>query len=441
MGRASKPTGSEKKTLSMTSVKKYPGLYFLESKKHMYQGHKERTWYVKVSRDGERIEEKVGRERDGVTLESARDRLFALQQGAPSKKEEREIQAAAEAERAAQAAKTPETVDWFWNKYYKPHFSVRPKSKKDFPKQESRYNKHLKPVFGNRLIVEVTKQEINDYYNNTLIPTGLAAQTQVHILLILCRIFEHALDCEIIDKDPARKFEMPKIGDNRRIQWWKYDEMEIVMKNLQNPRALFKGRFSHTPGFYEDLHDAVFLAVMTGMREGEIVKLRWRDVKLNIGTLWAMDTKNHTTGFIPMPKQISDMLAKRKENDAEPGDLVFPTFNGKGYELSRRFGLAVDKMGWNEGIEDDRQRYTFHTLRHTYISWKMIQEKGNVPVVQQLARHKTIQMTMRYTHVYNEQIKAAVQRVNEMFVLPKMELAEIIDIRTRKNVGVEVAVA
>ncbi|MEN6437501.1 MAG: tyrosine-type recombinase/integrase [Syntrophobacter sp.] len=416
-----KSSNLTKKTTDYISTD-FPGVYYRESWKHMYQGRPEKTWVIRITIKGEIIKETVGKERNGVKLQDAVKRLGELMNGAPSKKALGEKALADLA-----AVNLLPTVQDFWDEHYKPHFSVMPKTKKDFPKQEARYSKHIKPVFGEKKLSEITAQDIDEFYRTSLIPKELAPQTQVHIMLILRRIFSHALDCELIEKDPCRRFKMPAIGDNRCLQWFRYEEMEKILRDLQNPTMLFQ-RVCHKNGVYDDLHDAVFLAVMTGMREGEIVALRWKDLKIESGVIWALDTKNKTTGFIPMPEQIKTLFLKRKKANASPGDLVFPAFKEKGYELSRFFAEALNKMGWNEGVGDRRQRYTFHSLRHTFISWQMIQTRGNIPVVQQLARHKTTAMTMRYTHVYQKAVAEAVNDMDAAFTLPKIETGKVVQI-------------
>ena len=50
--------------------------------------------------------------------------------------------------------------------------------------------------------------------------------------------------------------------------------------------------------------------------------------------------------------------------------MVFPTFDGREYaDTPTTFRDAVEAMGFNQGITDQRQKVVFHTLRHSYASW------------------------------------------------------------------------
>jgi integrase len=56
-----------------------------------------------------------------------------------------------------------------------------------------------------------------------------------------------------------------------------------------------------------------------------------------------------------------------------------------------RFGDAVEAMGFNQGITDQRQKVVFHTLRHSYASW--LAEAGtDIYTIGKLLGHSTVQM-------------------------------------------------
>lgn len=80
-------------------------------------------------------------------------------------------------------------------------------------------------------------------------------------------------------------------------------------------------------------------------------------------------------------------------------DSVFQARGGgKIHGVSKAFFDAVKRLGLNDGVTDRRQRVTFHTLRHTFGSWLALE---GVPLrtIQDLMGHKTIAMTVRYSHL------------------------------------------
>ena len=71
--------------------------------------------------------------------------------------------------------------------------------------------------------------------------------------------------------------------------------------------------------------------------------------------------------------------------------------------MSKRFLHYVRLAKLPEGL-------SFHSLRHTYISW-MIMAGVPVPVVQKLAGHADLKTTMGYVHLAPDSLRGAVQRV------------------------------
>lgn len=140
-------------------------------------------------------------------------------------------------------------------------------------------------------------------------------------------------------------------------------------------------------------------AVDTGFRAGELQSLRWQDVDFQRGTVTVGSgyTKNADPRTNPMTKRLSEALqAWKKSNTIElNGGLVFGEYRYREpYERAR----DAAKLG---------KDVCFHTLRHTYIS-RLVMAGVDLRTVQELAGHKTIQMTMRYTHLAPEHKRRAV---------------------------------
>ena len=59
---------------------------------------------------------------------------------------------------------------------------------------------------------------------------------------------------------------------------------------------------------------------------------------------------------------------------------------------------AINKLDFNDGITDSRDKVVFHTLRHTFASWLAIQGTP-IYTIKELMGHKTLAMTERYSHL------------------------------------------
>ncbi|UQZ90733.1 hypothetical protein C4J81_16580 [Deltaproteobacteria bacterium Smac51] len=140
--------------------------------------------------------------------------------------------------------------------------------------------------------------------------------------------------------------------------------------------------------------------------------LRGEHIDLEGGRARATDTKNFKDRTVYLPGVIVDML---REIGLTPGEPVFPRPKGGTYDrVSHVFDRAVKDLGFNEGRDDRRDRVVFHTLRHTFASWMVIQGQS-LYLVGTLLGHSSAQMTQRYAHLAPETQKAAVTAI-ESFI-------------------------
>jgi integrase len=155
----------------------------------------------------------------------------------------------------------------------------------------------------------------------------------------------------------------------------------------------------------EDSQDGeiVRVAAYTGLRMGELLALRWRDVDfkgsaltvaraLSVGVESA--TKSGKVRRVPLPSQAAQALErlKQRQDFIGPNDLVFCSTLGRsvnGSALRRRFKRAQDATGI--------RRLRFHDLRHTYGS---LLAAGGVDLVtiQAAMGHSALATTSRYLH-------------------------------------------
>ena len=152
-----------------------------------------------------------------------------------------------------------------------------------------------------------------------------------------------------------------------------------------------------------DPDGAIFLtAAFTGLRMGELLALRWRDVDFagNAIRVRASYYAGHLTTpksgkvrAVPMAPDVASALAQlsRREHWVGDDDLVFIGASGSyldGSALRRRYKVALDRAGL--------RRLRFHDLRHTF-GTRMI-AKADIRRVQEWMGHADIQTTMRYLH-------------------------------------------
>jgi len=107
-------------------------------------------------------------------------------------------------------------------------------------------------------------------------------------------------------------------------------------------------------------------------------------------------------------------------------DLVFKDNRGnKIKSISVTWDRIINDLGFNEHVTDRRQRFTFHSLRHSFAS-NCVESGVDLYKVQLLLGHKTSKMTMRYSHMRADSLRAAVLQMER-----GQQTAEVIPITGR----------
>ncbi|MFB9140923.1 tyrosine-type recombinase/integrase [Maritalea porphyrae] len=149
--------------------------------------------------------------------------------------------------------------------------------------------------------------------------------------------------------------------------------------------------------------DFLLMALFTGMRRGELMKLRWENVNLETRTLYLPKTKNGDPLMLPMSNFLTDLLKERHAR-ATSLDWVFPGPGKTGHMVeTKKFLLRVSA---GSGVS-----FTLHDLRRTFIT---IAESLDVPyyALKRLLNHRTnSDVTGGYIVVDAERLRGPVQRV------------------------------
>jgi integrase len=140
------------------------------------------------------------------------------------------------------------------------------------------------------------------------------------------------------------------------------------------------------------LREVIVFALNTGMRQGEILSLQWRDVDFTRGTLVVMKSKNRERRTLPLNNTVYALLAGKQAAYGQSDGLVFTTSAGtplKARYVVRAFSNARNRAGMPD--------FRFHDLRHTFAT-RLAQKGVDLYKIQRLLGHKTGVMTQRYAH-------------------------------------------
>lgn len=251
--------------------------------------------------------------------------------------------------------------------------------------EKNRYKWYIEPRLAHRRMDAVTLLDLEDM-KRELIEKGLSAATVRLALGDVRRIYRKLFAWGLYEGAiPTDGLVMPKL-DNARTRFLTPEEAAKLL-------AAVKARS-------KTWHGITFISLHTGMRKGEVLKLRGEHLDFGNGRILI---KNAKTGsrVVPMTGEVREML--KNIIPATPDGLLFTQRGGGAHaEISsdsdESFCRAVEDCELNKGITDSRHKVVFHTLRHTYCSWLAM---SGVPLftIGELVGHSTTQMTKRYSHL------------------------------------------
>ncbi len=183
------------------------------------------------------------------------------------------------------------------------------------------------------------------------------------------------------------------------------------------------------------LHALYVLALMTGMRQGELLGLRWQDIDLSAGSLsvrrtlvrtsqgwsWADPKTAKGRRTIALPDLAVEALRQHRVRQLEERlragalwadiDLVFPNQTGKPLERQNVVKRSFRPLLIRAGMPSSR----FHDLRHSAAT--LLLSLGEHPkVVQERLGHSTIGVTMdTYSHVLPDMQRKAAAKLDALF--------------------------
>jgi len=155
-----------------------------------------------------------------------------------------------------------------------------------------------------------------------------------------------------------------------------------------------------------DYRPLLIAALLTGMRRGELLAMRWDwvDFKRRIISIPPESTKTNKGRHVPISDDLMSVLNRRRKECEEGVPHVL--LQGTHWWIWDTFRTAVLKA------ELDGLR--FHDLRHTAASW-MVQAGVDLYRVAQILGHRSYQMTMRYAHLQPRHLQDAVEHLSFEF--------------------------
>jgi len=208
----------------------------------------------------------------------------------------------------------------------------------------------------------------------------------------LKHIFNKAIEWNYLSSNPARKIKKFKEGNGMT----RYLEKTEISKLIEACGTLKRAKY---------LKSVVITAINTGMRRGEILNLKWKDIDFSKGLIYISTSKNGESGYVPMNSVVVQTLKENypinnTDDQRFLNEHVFMSGGKPLTEIRTAFKRALKVAG----IESLR----FHDLRHTAAS-HLIMNGVDLVTVKEILRHKCISQTLRYSHLSSEHKRNAVE--------------------------------
>jgi integrase len=277
-------------------------------------------------------------------------------------------------------------------------FKYAKANKKSYLVDEQNYNKHIKPVFGNKSVKKLKSLDFENFKQD-LVSKGLEAQTVKHQLTLARTIINYAIKHDILRSfvNPISngKVKMPEI-DNKRQAYLTKSQAKEILEILKSTHLLtyhltvlllFTGaRFSEITG-----------ASSQKNKTGDETPLKWNDVNFNSNTIYFKKTKNGNDRHIAMNSILLDSIKYLYDNKVND-NVITNSAGGIILRMPDYFMTAVESVVPGNKKMDNKYKITAHSLRHTHASW--LAEAGlDILQIKEQLGHKNIDMTMRYAHL------------------------------------------
>jgi len=247
--------------------------------------------------------------------------------------------------------------------------------------------------FGERRLSQITHLDLETYRNKRKATPARGGKPRTDASLnremaLIGHMLNKAVEWGLLEASPFKKGNRLMLKENNhRLRF--LTEVEID--------ALLKACSPH-------LKSIVETALHTGMRRGELLSLKWEQMRN--GFIYLKETKSAKARQIPINDRAAQAFRELRHKNQLKSPYVFCDSQGRRFhEVKHSFTSACRRAG----LEDFR----FHDLRHTFASHLVMKGIG-LKAVQELLGHADLTMTMRYAHLSQGHLPAAVSALNDL---------------------------
>jgi integrase len=258
---------------------------------------------------------------------------------------------------------------------------LKRKTKSSLNKDEQRARLHLVPFFGAETkLSALTSGHVEELKPHLRSEASLSAATVNRCLALLSHMLRLAVEWGYLRESPYRA---KKLRETQRTRLLSPDEKKRLIKASGEPLRQF-----------------VVVALSTGARGGELLKLEWKDVDLERKTVTFVGTKNGRTRTIPLNSAATKALQSLPRGGGDERVFSRKSLRGALEGACNRAGLPTK----------GKDKVTMHTLRHTGLS-DLARAGAPISVLREVGGHQSLAMLSRYLHPSHQ--REAVEKLSD----------------------------
>lgn len=278
--------------------------------------------------------------------------------------------------------------------------------------EESLYKTWVKPTMGHLKFWEVTPSHFDKLKRKVLKGSRVvdpetgdvtyeprSARTLHYCVSIVIQAWNMAFDNKKVGVQPPRRktLKLPMI-DNEKTRAFTPEEAKKYFEAL--------GKRS------KQWHDISLIALYAGLRASEVFKLKVEDFDSKKGVVFLRSPKKQLSQTLVLNDKAIEILKELKKNHSTKKGLFFRNRKGEQVkEVSDTVERVITALGFNEGVEDDRDKLTFHSLRHTFATWLIDYGDSDIFTISKLLRHTRLSVTKKYIHPDEERMRDRSQAI------------------------------
>ena len=287
------------------------------------------------------------------------------------------------------------------------------------PKTYQRYEElvriHIVPVLGEVPLSKLRPLHVQAVYREVN-RKGRSARTALHCHRVLREALQHAVKWQLLSRNPADAVDAPR-AERYEIPALEADEVRRLLSVAEDNR----------------LGTLIHLAVMTGLRMGELLGLRWRDVDLEHGAIAVRQTCQWLPrqGFIfrspktyrsarpvSVPDGIVERLREHRASQLEKRLAAGSAYESHDLVFANALGTPIHpntlRDAWIKVAAKAGLKLRFHDLRHIHASL-LLQQGVHPKVVSERLGHSAVGITLdTYSHVVPSLDAEVANRLEEM---------------------------